>query len=104
MTHGEFVAAYARGEIKIEIDPPGAARFLSARLLLPFVMMPVVGAGIALALSGWIWTGLAVISAGIIAPRLIKRSAPWFVLRQALEDESVYEEATRTRVLRVTQI
>jgi len=52
VTHGEFVAAYARGELKIEIEPRSAARHLSARLLLPFVMMPVLGIGVALALIG----------------------------------------------------
>jgi len=101
MTHSEFVAAYARGEVRVEIDPRAAARFLSARLLLPFVMLPVLGAGVALALVGWIWTGLTVIAAGIIVPRLIKRSAPRFVFQRALEDAAVYDEATRTNVLRV---
>ncbi|MBI2296701.1 MAG: hypothetical protein HYU76_11890 [Betaproteobacteria bacterium] len=104
MTHAEFVAAHARGEIKVQIDPQGAARFLSARLLLPFVMMPVLGTGVALALVGWIWTGLAVIAAAIIATRLIKRSAPHFILTQALQDERIYTDVTQMNVLRVTLI
>lgn len=104
MTHTEFRSGYVSGAIKIEIDPNAAARYLSARLLLPFVMLPVVGVGIALALTGWIWTGLAVLAIGIVAPRLIKRSAPHFVLTHALEDERVYEEATRTNLLRVTRV
>jgi hypothetical protein len=101
MTHSEFVAAYARGEIRVEIDPKAAARHLSARLLLPFVMMPVVGIGIALALIGWFFLGFAIIGLGIIVPLLIKRSAPHFLLTQALEDAAVYEEATRSELLRV---
>ena len=104
MTHGEFVAAYARGEIRVEIDPKAAARHLSARLLLPFVMMPVVGIGIALALIGWFFLGSAIIAAGIIVPQLIKRSAPHFLLTQALEDAAVYEETTRLELLRVTPV
>ena len=104
MTHSEFVAAYARGEVRVEIDPKGAARHLSARLLLPFVMMPVVGLGIALALVGWFFLGLAVIALGIIVPQLIKRSASHFLLTQALEDEAVYEETTRSELLRVTTV
>ena len=102
MTHSEFVAAYARGEIKVEIDPKGAVRHLSARLLLPFVMMPVVGLGIALALVGWFFLGFAIIALGIIVPQLIKRSAPHFLLTQALEDEAVYEDVTQSGALRVT--
>jgi len=104
MNHAEFTAAYARGEIKIEIDPKEAARFISARLLLPFVMMPVLGIGVALALLGWIFTGLAVIALGIIAPRLIKRSAPHFVFQQALNDPAVYEVVTKSGLLRVVPI
>jgi hypothetical protein len=104
MTHAEFLAAYTRGEIKVELDPAGSARFLSARLLLPLVMMPVVGIGIALALMGWVYTGLLVMAAGIVAPRLIKRSAPHFVLTQALEDPRVYDEVVSTGILRVTPV
>lgn len=104
MSHADFVAAYARGEIRIEIDPQGAARHLSARLLLPFVMMPVLGVGVALALVGWIFSGFAVIALGIIVPQLIKRSAPHFLLTQALGDAAVYEDATRSGVLRVTPV
>jgi len=102
MNHSEFVAAYARGEIKVEVDPRGAAGHLSARLLLPFVMMPVLGIGVALALVGWVFSGFAIIALGIIAPQLIKRSAPHFLLTQALENAAVYEEVTRSGVLRVT--
>jgi len=104
VNHEAFVAAYTRGEVKVEVDPAGAARFLSARLLLPFVAMPVAGAGVALALVGWIYTGLAVIAAAIVVPRLIKRSAPHFVLTQALQDAAVFEEVTRANILRVTSV
>ena len=104
MTHAEFITAYTRGEIKVELDPAGSARFLSARLLLPLVMMPVVGIGIALALTGWIYTGILIMAAGIVAPRLIKRSAPHFVLTQALQDARVYDEVVRAEILRVTSV
>jgi hypothetical protein len=104
MTHSEFVAAYARGEIRVEFDRQAAGRILSARLLLPFVMMPVVGAGVALALIGWIYTGLAVIALGFITPRLIKRAAPGFLLQNALLDARLYEELTGANVLRVVRI
>jgi hypothetical protein len=104
VTHAEFTAAYARGEIKVEVEAKDAARFLSARLLLPLFMMPVVGVGVALALVGWVFTGLAVIALGIIVPRLIKRSAPQFVFQQALNDRAVYEEVTKSGLLRVVRI
>ena len=64
MTHEAFVSAYRSGALRVNIDRTAAARFLSARLLLPFVMLPVLGVGVALALIGWIWTGLIVIAPG----------------------------------------
>ncbi len=104
MTHQEFISAYTSGAVKVEVDPAGAARFLSARLLLPFVAMPVAGAGVALALIGWIYTGLAVIATAIVVPRLIKRSASHFVFQQALTDASVYQELTHANTLRITPV
>jgi hypothetical protein len=104
MTHAEFLAAYTRGEIKVEVDPAGAARFLSRQLLLPLVAMPVAGIGVALTLIGWIYTGLAVIAVAFVVPRLIKRSAQHFVFQQALADASVYEETTRAGILRVVSL
>ncbi|MGH8642502.1 MAG: hypothetical protein ACRET6_12385 [Burkholderiales bacterium] len=103
MTHAEFVAAYHRGEIKVEFDPRGAARFISARLLLPLVMMPILGVGVALALVGWFFAGLAIIALGIVVPQLIKRSAPHFLFQQALQDPAVYEELAKADVLRTTR-
>jgi len=104
VTHSEFTAAYARGEVKVEVEPVAAARFLSARLMLPFLQMPVLGIGVALALVGWFFTGLGIIAAGIVVPRLIKRSAPHFVFQQALQDLAVYDEVTRAGLLRVTPV
>lgn len=104
MTHAEFVGAYTRGEIRAEVDPAGAARLLSARLMLPFVAMPVAGVGVALALTGWIYSGLAVIAVAFVVPRLIKRSASHFVFQQLLRDAEVYDEATRANILRIVPV
>lgn len=102
MTHAEFIAAYAAGDLKVNIDPPAAARYVSARLLLPFVMMPVIGIGVALALVGWLVTGFIVIGLGMIVPRLIKRSAPHFVLMQSLQDEKIYNEVVTAGIMQVS--
>jgi hypothetical protein len=67
--------------------------------MLPLVMLPVLGTGVALALIGWIWTGLIVIAVGTIAPVLIKRSAPHFVLTQALRDARFYDDAAACGLL-----
>jgi len=99
MTHAEFVSAYNAGALRVRIGPQQASRYVSTRLMLPFMMLPVLGVGIALALIGWVWTGLAVIALGIVLPRLIKRSAPHFLLTQALQDENLYRELIAAGVL-----
>ena len=101
MTHAEFVFAYRNGTLRMRVEPQLASRYVSTRLLLPFMMLPVLGAGVALALIGWIWTGLAVIALGIMLPRLIKRSAPHFLLTQALRDENLYRELIAAAVLKI---
>lgn len=99
--HDDFVAAYRSGAVIVNFDPQAAARFLSARLLLPLFMLPVLGIGVGLALTGWIWTGLGVIALGIIAPRLIKRGAPHFLLQQLLTDAALYNELLHSRIIEV---
>lgn len=104
LAHGEFVAAYHSGRIRVTFDPPAAARFLSARLMLPLFMLPVLGLGVALALLGWIWTGLGIIALGIVVPRLIKRGAPHFLLTQALDDAALYDDLIKTAVMQITTL
>jgi len=103
VTHQEFVNAYAAGRVTVKFDPTGSGKFLSARLLLPLMMLPVLGAGVALALLGWLWSGLAVIAVGILVPRLIKRSAPHFLLTQMLDDEKIYVDAQRAGIVVISE-
>lgn len=103
MTHAEFIAGYREGRITVEFDRPLAGKFLSARLLLPLMILPVLGAGVALALLGWLWSGLLVIGLGMVVPRLIKRGAPHFLLTQALEDETVFNDIVRAGIVNVAQ-
>lgn len=101
LTHREFVTAFHDGAITVTFDPKGAARLVSARLLLPLFMMPVLGIGVALALTGWIWTGLSVIALGIIVPRLIKRGAPRFLMQQMMEDEGLYRDVLHAGIMHI---
>lgn len=103
LSHREFVAAFHNDAITVTFDPKGAARFISARLLLPLFMMPVLGIGVALALTGWIWTGLSVIALGIIVPRLIKRGAPRFLMHQMMDDESLYRDVLHAGIMQVVR-
>jgi hypothetical protein len=104
MTHEEFLSAYSHGKVKVEVDSIKAARFLSARLMLPFIAMPVAGIGVALALTGWIYTGFAIMAVAYLVPRFIKRSATHFVFQQALHDPRVYYDAIQAEALRVVPV
>ncbi len=103
MTHAEFVSAYASGRVRVDIDRKAAARFMSARLLLPFVMLPVLGIGTALALTGSIWMGLTLIAVGTVAPIIIKRSAPHFILTHAVDDARFYQEVVESGLLSINE-
>jgi hypothetical protein len=104
LTHAEFIEAYRSGSIRVNIDRTAAARFVSARLLLPLVMLPVLGLGVALALTGWLWTGLVLVALATLAPMLIKRSAPHFVITQALQDSKFYDEAAAAGLLDIVPV
>ena len=103
ISHAEFVAAYRAGSMHVNIDRARAARFVSARLPLPLVMLPVLGTGVALALIGWIWSGVLIIAVGTVIPVMIKRSAQHFVITQALHDARFYEDAAAEGVLQIPE-
>lgn len=103
LSHRDFVSAFHNDSITVTFDPKGAARFISARLLLPLFMMPVLGIGVALALTGWVWTGLTIIALGIVVPRLIKRGAPRFLMHQMMDDESLYRDVVHAGIMRVVR-
>jgi hypothetical protein len=102
VNHAQFIAAYQSGAIRVNVDRASAARFVSARLLLPFVMLPVLGIGTALALTGWVWVGLGIIGVGTLGPILIKRSAPHFVITHALQDPGFYDDVRASGLLEIT--
>ena len=62
---------------------------------------PVLGAGVALALTGWIWTGLAIVAGGTLAPIVVKRTAPHFVITQALQDRAFYDDVAASGLLQI---
>jgi hypothetical protein len=99
MTHAEFIAGCRAGTLKPRIEPALAARYFSARLALPMMRLPVLGAGVALALIGWILSGLSVIAFAAILPWLVARAAPNFVLDEALASETRFSEFLANGIL-----
>jgi len=99
MTHEEFVVAYRERRIRARVDPEGAARLISGRLLLPFVLLPVLGLGVALALIGhWVWGG-AVFLGGLGLRALVRASSRGFVLSEALSDPARYRQFSESGLL-----
>ncbi len=101
MTHEQFRNAYRQGTARVQVDRVRAEKLVSAKLLLPFFALPVLGAGVALALIGHWVIGLIVFLVGFAGPRLIKRSAPQFMLTQALQSEAWYRDAVASGALRL---
>ena len=104
MTHAEFVRAYGASTIRVDVDRKAAARFVSARLLLPLVMLPVLGIGTALALIGWVWLGLGIIGVATLARIFIKVSSPHFVIAQSLQDEKFYTDAYAAGIMDIVAL
>jgi uncharacterized membrane protein len=100
VTHAEFVAAYRERRLKVQVDKSAAARMVSARLMLPLVLLPVMGLGVALALVGYFVIGALVFLAALGLRYAVRRSAPGFVLQRALADERFYAEAIASGLLK----
>lgn len=101
MTHPEFVDGYKSGSLRVHVDRVAAARLMSARALLPFVLLPLLGLGVALALLGHLLAGIAVFLAAIGLRFLVRASSQGFVLARSLQDPAFYEEMRRKGILLV---
>lgn len=93
MTHAEFASAYREGRLHVRVDREGAARQVSARLMLPFVLLPLLGLAVALALVGHYIVGALLFAGAFTLRYAVRRTAPGFVLQRALADERFYAEA-----------
>jgi hypothetical protein len=83
------------------VDLKAAARAISAQLLLPLVLLPVMGAVVALALVGRYWIGAAVFVAALALRFAVRRSAAGLVLQRALADERFYADALASGLLKL---
>jgi hypothetical protein len=101
MTHQEFVAAYQAGRVRVSIDRDAAVRFVAGRAMLPLVMLPILGLGVALALVGYIIAGTAVFLAALVLRYLVGRSSYGYLLWRALQDAEFYRQVVAAKVLRV---
>lgn len=103
LTHEEFLAAYQAGRIRVKIDRDAAARFVSGRAMLPLVLLPILGLGVALALVGYLIAGVAVFLGALVVRFLVRRSSDGFLLWRALRDADFYRQVVAAEVLRVEE-
>ena len=103
MTHAQFVAAYQAGRIRVSVDRVAAARFVAGRAMLPLVLLPVMGLGVALALVGYIITGTLVFLGALLLRFLVRRSSDGFLLWRALQDARFYEQVRAAQVLTIEE-
>jgi hypothetical protein len=103
MTHLEFVAAYEAGRIRVSVDRDAAARFVSGRAMLPLVLLPILGLGVALAMVGYFITGTVIFLAALLLRFLVKRSSEGFLLWRALRDAEFYSQVRAAQVLLIEE-
>jgi hypothetical protein len=103
MTHEEFVSGYEQGRLRVQIDREAAARFVAGRAMLPLVLLPLLGLGVALALVGYTIAGVAIFLAALLLRFLVKRSSDGFLLWRALRDEQFYRQVLAAQVLRIDE-
>jgi hypothetical protein len=103
MTHQEFVAAYEAGRLRVRINRAAAARYVSGRAMLPLVILPILGLGVALALVGYLVAGVVVFIAALGLRFLVKRSSDGFLVWRALRDPDFYQQVLAAGVLAVEE-
>jgi hypothetical protein len=99
MTHQEFVASYREGKLAVHVDPKAAAKLVSARSMLPLVVLPLLGLAVALAMTGYLITGAVLFVAALAFRYAVKKSSPGFVITRALENPEFYQQAVAARAL-----
>jgi len=99
--HAEFCAGLPAGRFRVVVDPKLARRFVSQRLLLMVVLMPVIGVGIALVLMGNTLPGALLVFGGVVLHRIVRWQAPRILVQMATQNPAVYEAVTQQGVMEV---
>jgi hypothetical protein len=101
MTHAEFVAAYEAGRIRVSVNRDAASRFVARHAVLPLVLLPVLGLGVALALVGYIVTGTLIFLGALLLRFIVRRSSGGFIVWRALQNAEFYRQVTAAKVLSI---
>jgi hypothetical protein len=101
VSHEEFRKGIQIGRYRVIVNPALAPKYVQHRLMMKILILPVLGIGIAVGLSGYVWVGLFLVVVGILVPRLIRKKAPELLLHLAMQNQDVYREAIEYEVLEV---
>ncbi|MBM3367073.1 MAG: hypothetical protein FJY43_02130 [Betaproteobacteria bacterium] len=101
LNHADFVAGYRSGNLMLHVDRKAAARFVSGRMLLPFILLPVFGLAVGITLAGWFIAGMAIFLTGFLFRWLVRSSSHGFVLTQSLYSAAFYRDALAAGVIRL---
>jgi hypothetical protein len=103
VTHAEFVAGYQAGRVRARVDREAAARFVAGRAMLPLVLLPVLGLGVALAIVGYVIAGAAIFIAALVFRYLVRRSSEGYLMWRALQDPEFYGQAVAAQALKIDE-
>jgi exosome complex RNA-binding protein Rrp4 len=101
VSHEDFRTGLPVGRFRVIVNPTLAPKYVQHRLWLKMLLLPVLGIGIALGISGYLWVGLPMVLVGVMAPRMIRKRAPELLLHLATRDRDIYREAIEYEILEV---
>ena len=99
MTHEEFIAAYRAGKLSVHVDPKAAAQLVTRQMMLPLFLLPIMGLGVALALTGYLVIGVVAFIAALAFRYAVRKSSRGYVLTRSLEDAVFFEYVTTAGIL-----
>ncbi len=100
-THAAFCAGLPAGRFTLIVNPEKAQKYISRRLSIVNLVLPVIGLGTGLSWFGYSWAGLPLIVLAILLPRMVKAHAPKILLHLALREARTYRDALEFEIMEV---
>ena len=100
----DFRSGLPAGRFRVIVDPKLARRYVSQRLLLIVLVLPLIGVGMALALTGRPWPGALLVAGGVLLNRVVMWQSGRIVLHLALNDAKTYEQVTQHGIMEVRRV
>jgi hypothetical protein len=101
VSHADFRAGLPAGRYRVIVNRKLARGYVGQRLWLLQIVLPVIGAGLALALTGSTWAGGLLVFVGVALNRAVIWNSARILLHLATRDASVYDFATQHGIMEV---